>query len=775
MKSIYYELTRSHLAGISAFLLACASITAGQSIPRATGIPAGIPAEMRTKRAQQVRKLNNEVLGFHARFQETGADGIAGLRAYAAETLRTRAAEMSALIQQDPAQALSFAFSPELANDLAAKFPESAATLEKHGTWEGPAQIWIEDFPDGSHKSYVQLTSGQETLRAYFAEGLPNLKCGDSLRVSGVQLGAMLAAMPLSAEVIPSVTAQSTTSSTACGTTGVQNTAVLIVTFPGVALPSNITPSNVYGMFFGTTGQSFDSYLRETSYGQTSAAGNVFGPYTLDSTYNDCMRLDLLRDAAVTAAASAGVNFQNYNRIFVITPNMCGWTGMSLGGCTSLSSPTGAFTASTSFLNASWQRSQGEGAQNASHEGGHNFGLAHAQFRDFGAAALGPLGTTGTVAEYGDDFSVMGADGYPYNFGHYPAPQKAEVLNWLSSGTDYQVVQSSGTWTLSPLETSQAGLKALKVQRGIGNNAWLWLEYRQHLGNYDSNLCAATCQPYLGALIHYEDSTTGTYTQLLDFTPATDSWDDPALLPGLTWSDPYTNLSIAIVSATANGLTVNVSYGATSCTHANPTVSLSPSNPSVAAGSSVSYGVSITNNDSTACPAGAFNLSSDQPATWPGSFSANSVTLNPGQQGVITMMKNVPAGTTPGVYGVDTIAVSALSSATGTGTANSTVIAPSTLSLSLSVAGSIYSRGQAVSMTATVLNGATPVANASVTFTMIKADGTKTNKTVRTDSTGKAVWIYKVSPKDPQGYYSVTAQANYNSNIASGSASFSVQ
>src|SRR6266852_1839664 len=126
MKTIQRDSTRRRVAGVSAFLLACASITLGQSVPQTAGVSAG----MRAKRAQQVRQLNNDVLGLHARFQEAGPDGAEVLRAQAAETLRTRASEMTALIQEDPGQALSLAFSPELLADLAAKFPDSASLLE---------------------------------------------------------------------------------------------------------------------------------------------------------------------------------------------------------------------------------------------------------------------------------------------------------------------------------------------------------------------------------------------------------------------------------------------------------------------------------------------------------------------------------------------------------------------------------------------------------------------------------------------------------------------
>src|SRR5262245_1752820 len=67
------------------------------------------------------------------------------------------------------------------------------------------------------------------------------------------------------------------TSTQACSTTGVQNMAVLLVTFPGVTPPATVTPQSMHDIFFSTTGHSLDGYWREASYGRTSATGDVFG------------------------------------------------------------------------------------------------------------------------------------------------------------------------------------------------------------------------------------------------------------------------------------------------------------------------------------------------------------------------------------------------------------------------------------------------------------------------------------------------------------------
>lgn len=114
-----------------------------------------------------------------------------------------------------------------------------------------------------------------------------------------------------------------------------------------------------------------------------------------------------------------------------------------------------------------------------------------------------------------------------------------------------------------------------------------------------------------------------------NFTSGSTNWNSPALAAGQNWTDPYTNLSISVLSATATGLTVSVNYGAMPCVRGNPNVTMSPANPSVSAGSNVNYTVAVANNDSSGCSAGTFSLASTQPSGWLGTFSAPSLTFEP--------------------------------------------------------------------------------------------------------------------------------------------------
>src|SRR6266853_2743544 len=122
-----------------------------------------------SERAAQVRALNNSVLQLHGQMQEN-TSGAAGIHSQAAIVLTQRAAALQTLIQEDPRVALTFAFSPELLADLAAKFPDSATQLESHTTVSGPIQHWIFDNADlKTSRSAYQMKVGAQTFNLYFA------------------------------------------------------------------------------------------------------------------------------------------------------------------------------------------------------------------------------------------------------------------------------------------------------------------------------------------------------------------------------------------------------------------------------------------------------------------------------------------------------------------------------------------------------------------------------------------------------------------------------
>src|SRR5262245_64882080 len=157
---------------------------------------------------------------------------------------------------------------------------------------------------------------------------------------------------------------------------------------------------------------------------------------------------------------------------------------------------------------------------------------------------------------------------------------------------------------IEPLETSGTGPKALTVLKSTntttGQQTWYYVEYRRALG-FDSFL-SSNSNVLNGVVIHTGSTSDGNSSYLLDLTPATSSWSDPALVVGQSFYDPDAGVTIAPLSVSSTGATVSVSLTAPPCAPANPTVTLTPSQSQwVQPGSTVSFTVSVTNNDSPSC------------------------------------------------------------------------------------------------------------------------------------------------------------------------------
>ncbi len=470
------------------------------------------------------------------------------------QAVSARSAAFRRLIRIDPRKAVDLALSPQ----EAARMREWSPDVESVGEWPGSMETRIEDDPvTGSRRRYF-LTTGSEELEVFPAEQPSDSQCQQEVTVKGVRLQEEVAtnAIEVRAAVL------------SCSTTGVQNIAVILINFSNATLPSNLTQSFVSNAFFGVN--SLDTYWREASYNQASAAGQVFGPFNTFVT--SCSSSSAMRTAAI-AAADSQVDFRNFTRVYIVHPNSGGCSvGVGTIGCSTLNSSDGSFTASTVWMRGDYLQTTQHVVSIAAHEGGHNMGLQHASTYDYGAVALGPPGTAGVYNEYWDVFSAMGLSfnqGGTVLIGHYAAPQKA-ALGWLPSGSGYQTVSASGTFTVLPAETATAGMKAIHVQRP-GTNKSLWLEYRQNIGPFDSTLNGYSSNIYTGALVHYDDPDESHYpeTLLLDMTPnaTPNNFSNAVLSAGSTWIDPHTPLSIRVQSANTSGMTVVVTIngGASPC------------------------------------------------------------------------------------------------------------------------------------------------------------------------------------------------------------------
>ena len=464
-------------------------------------------------------------------------------------------------------------------------------------------QIVLDDFANQTSRVEYHLGDAQSHRHATLHfDGAPpeGLRTGAPLSVSGVaggdgsiQLSADSASVQTQAatQTMQSATTQSTA---AAVVSGVQNTIVIIANFTNATVTS--TPSQIQNiMFSDPAGHSIDAMFRETSFGNVGFSGQVAGPFVINFSTASACNLAGWADAADAAATASGVNISSYPRRLYVMPttemSVCGMQGAGqVGG-----SPSRAWVFDYTVSDV------------YAHELGHNLNMAHAST---------------PASEYGDVSDDMAASGYPLR--HFNAPHM-EQMGWMPAG-NIRTITTSGTYTVAALELSPAQapapqiLKILKTDTG----EFYYLSYRAPLG-LDSGLLTGYfnrvhVHKYAGNYIAYD-----TYRLAL--------LDDAGV-----FSDATNGITVTQLSHASDRATVQVQIGGTpTCQRATPVLALSPSSQNAAAGSKLSYAVSLTNKDNAYCAASNFSLAGVVPSGWAGSVSAPTLSLAPGATGSATL------------------------------------------------------------------------------------------------------------------------------------------
>jgi hypothetical protein len=580
-------------------------------------------------------------------------------------------------------------------------------------------------------------------LTLHFAADAPDVSTGTHIRARGVRVQQTLA-LDSGASVQALVTV-------APNTLGEQPTLVILVNFTD-KVTQPYTVSQARDVVFNTT----SGWDMENSYGQTWLTGDVVGWYTIPQSSTVCDYTQLATYAK-QAATAAGIPVSNYRRLLYGFPsNACTWWGLgTVGG-----NPSQAWIKGTFSLGV------------VGHEMGHNFGLYHSHSMDCGASVYS---TTCTVSEYGDTMDIMGGA----SSAHTNAYQK-ERLGWLEYGVSppLTTVTASGTYTLTPFEQPGTDPKALKILQAVdsttGRQTFYYVEYRQPIG-FDAYL-STNANVRNGVIIHMGTVGSGNTSMLLDFTPETSSWQDPALGVGWSYTDTDAGVTITPISATATDARVSVLIGPQTCVRGTPLVALSPGTSAwMQAGGTATYTVSVTNRDNTACAPVGFAIVATGPDGWPVSPSSMALAVSPGATASATLSVTSSVSASQGSYAVNA-AVSDAAEPMHAGNASAMYVLVSSLTVGTSTDKSSYAPGNAVKISTSVSGNGAPVSGASVSVAVTRPDGSIAKLSATTGASGVAAMTLRTKKQDPTGTYGLGATATVGDGVTGqASTSFNVQ
>jgi hypothetical protein len=722
-----------------AIVLAVASVAA---FAHGTG-PAVAASSSASKpvKSTDARDLTIALLDLVSRYNSASPGEKGQLLAQLIDVAHKRQDELAATVDFDPEEVLRVAIPDSVRANLP---PQAIPMLEQSADESGTLEVYHVDHVNPSEDYYVHyLANAKGRFSLHFAGAAPDYVTGTKVRVRGVRLDSAIVLAAGS-----DVTLTATLAAALPNTLGVQKTLTILVNFSD-AVTQPYTVAQAQSIMFTTT----SNYDYETSYQQTSLSGDVAGWFTIASTSTTCDS-GTIASQAQKAASSAGFVLSNYNRyVYVFPSNTCTWWGLgSVGG-----------NPSQAWIHTKW----GFSLPVVGHEMGHNFGLYHSHSLDCGTVSLDANSANCTASEYGDIYDMMGGGSNPP---HFNAFQK-ERLGWLNAGISPPLITvnpqaGTTTYTISPLEDARnTAPRALKIARGGscgGTQDWFYVEARQAKG-FDSFLSGNT-NIQTGVMIHKVTNGDANSSYLLDMTPATATWADPALVGGSTFTDPLTGVTIMPVSVGGSGATINVTFGATACTPAAPSITVNPTGTVwTAAGSTVSYAVSVKNMDSCGCAATTYGVGAGVPAGWNAS-SARTASVSPGSTTTSSVAITTAAGATAAFYPVTLNAVndSAPSKAIA---ASGTVAIASAPGVSVTTSAATYTRpvkrNQTVyaSITTTVTSSGSAVSGAAVNVRVTNPAGSVTTYSATTGNSGTAVVSYPIKFLNAAGSYAVNSTA----------------
>lgn len=501
------------------------------------------------------------------------------------------------------------------------------ASVEHTGKLE---VIHIDDFEHqrSTHRYRIIDAITRSPIEFQFSGALPkDAVTGAFVRIRGKKKGQrvfLAADAPSSLEVLAPATTM---------VSGDQKTLVLVANFTdaSVSCPIQEIQDRV---FSEPTGQSVNNLYAETSLGAVSLSGSVAGPFQTGYSSTAACDLDAWTRAAEAQAQANGISLSQYARRIYVLPrqNACNYVGLGTVGGTP--SQSWIFRCEMTDVYA--------------HELGHNLGMGH----------------SGTASgEYYDTSDIMSFSGWGLR--QINAPHQ-EQMGWRTAPA-LQEISGSGTYQVATLETPPAATSApqiLKIRKP-DTNEYYYLSYRQPIG-LDANLDPS----YLtGAALHrYTGTTAGTLAQLGTFL--VDTFTD-----GERFSDEANGITVTQVDHTPNDVTVQVEFSPV-CVRSAPLLTVAPASQTGGPGAALKYTLTVSNTDTSACPASTWAIVSQAPSGWVSAISGSALNLPGGGTASLEWQVTSAVTASDGDYRATVMLTDSMAGHSGSATANYTVARP---------------------------------------------------------------------------------------------------
>ncbi len=405
-------------------------------------------------------------------------------------------------------------------------------------TLEGTFSIVsVDDLKAESKDQYMLAVMNEKGQKNYyrlvFSEPIPQLpESGSSISVTGSVKNNTINVENNSLKV--------TSSQYSTKEVGDSTAAVVMFTFDsssGIVPPSNFTVDTVSSQVFSDQ-DSVKNFFLEGSHTLSDLSGTVLGVFEINSDTSSCNYPEWTTEVNSMIPAGTLDEFENVIYVFPRVPSCGGIIGLA--------------GYRTAWINGFDFRFR----QVAAHELGHVYGLGHAKGIYCPDVAIDVYANC-QEREYGNPFDTMGPAnpyGHPFHF----SKKFQQSLDWTSF-EEHQVVTTTGNYLLAPHEldpSSTTTTQSLVIPK-TDTREFYFIEYRQHLGTFDSLLPSSATQ---GALILISGNNSSE-TKLVDthFNTYGD-FSDAALADGYDFYDPINDILIRQISHSSEGVVLSVEF-----------------------------------------------------------------------------------------------------------------------------------------------------------------------------------------------------------------------